>query len=418
MGFSLKKTLKKAGHAVGKAGRSVVKAVDKVGNLTKKVPIVGNAIHATYEMGTGGPIKFAAKIVSDPKNIHKAAYNTFKDHVKSVQELAPYAAGVASMVPGVGTGIAGAISAGYALSKGRKIDQALKEGVKGAIPGGNVIQGGFNAAADLSAGKKVSDVQFDPLLRKGGVNAAQFKANVNASLNGDTSAMAAVNDDLKKIREGAGSDAEDAILTGIGVGFGEKLQNEHAKAAAQDYTIANLEKEGIKQLKNPELKWGASPTFWYAFKSKGMSYLNDLTYGYKVGIGAMSFKLNEIVLPIFLKKMDNHAKELGFFAGVAAYTAAVNYDPPMGVGQKGTVWLIQKGLQEIEAPPSAAAEILKGIGGYQDYLNAQKQHAKNVVAQRDAIKAEWEHRGWFDKFMTWLGLGETYNEFYIDRFKK
>ena len=70
---------------------------------------------------------------------------------------------VVSFVPAVGPGISGALAAGVALANGQRIDQAMVEAVKGAIPGGPIAKAAFAMGEAAIQGKRVDDVVLSGL---------------------------------------------------------------------------------------------------------------------------------------------------------------------------------------------------------------------------------------------------------------
>lgn len=65
----------------------------------------------------------------------------------TVIEVGPYIQLVASCIPGFGTALSVAVGAAVALAKGEGISKALMSACKGAIPGGPIVVGAFEAAA-------------------------------------------------------------------------------------------------------------------------------------------------------------------------------------------------------------------------------------------------------------------------------
>lgn len=121
--------------AIKKTVSKTVKSVKKIGKLA--VP---------------GPVGIV-KNVLDGQRIDKAVLTDFKDRLKAIREVAPYAQAVTSMVPGIGTGVAGAIAASAALAAGKRIDAALIAGVEGSLPVAARV--GLKAGLQLAAGKNV-----------------------------------------------------------------------------------------------------------------------------------------------------------------------------------------------------------------------------------------------------------------------
>jgi hypothetical protein len=132
--------------ALGDALKSAATAVAKV---VDKIPIVGTAIHLAE-----APFQFAAAVASGARLDH-AAMGFMKSQLAGVHDLAPYAATIVSLVPGIGTGIAAAIATGAALAEGKSLSSALEQGLRGAIPGGPIAQAGFDLAMKVAKGENV-----------------------------------------------------------------------------------------------------------------------------------------------------------------------------------------------------------------------------------------------------------------------
>lgn len=379
-----KKALKTAGKGAklpGKALTTVAKPINKAGKKLKKVPVVGKGVSAYYNVTTAGPINFAARVARSPKTTHKAAYGLLKTHVKSTKDMAPYAAATASLVPGLGTGIAAGIGAAYALSKGRNFTDSMKEGAKAAIPGGALTQAGFNVAHDIAQGKKPSDIQLDTLSRKGGIDASNFQANLKATVNGDMSAAAKVDADLKKLSKKE-KNAGKAIQVGTGIGLGKKIQRLHVKGATEATKNKLFERQGKKIAENnPILKEGLKRDFWHHGTA------SFLIRGYATGIGAMSMKQTEASLST-IRKVLTTSEKVGFDAGVAAYIGNTSVESVEGTAAQNLGYYIAEGLKGNENQAHKVA-VLKAIA-----YNPEAASGVNVVV----------NKSWWEKFVEWLGI--------------
>lgn len=381
-----KKALKTAGKGAklpGKALTTVAKPINKAGKKLKKVPVVGKGVSAYYNVTTAGPINFAASVARNPRGTHKAGYNLLKTHVKSTKDMAPYAAATASLVPGLGTGIAAGIGAGYALSKGRNFTDSMKEGAKAAIPGGALTQAGFNVAHDISQGKKPSDIQLDTLSRKGGIDSTNFQANLKATVNGDISAAAKVDADLKKLSKKE-KNAGKAIQVATGIGLGKKLQRLHIKGATEATKNKLFEQQGIRIAKNnPILAEGLKGSFWQLDIKKDPLLIE----GYATGLGAMSTKQTEASLSAIRKALSAR-RQIGFDAGVAAYIGNTSVESVEGTAAQNLGYYIAEGLKGNENQAHKVA-VLKAI--------AYNPEAASGVA---AVV----NKSWWEKFVEWLGI--------------
>jgi hypothetical protein len=145
-------------HAVSnvtKAATSIVsKGLGGVANLAGKIPVIGTPLHAALG-AAAGPFRLADALTHGAR-IDRAVLGNLKEQLNAARTLAPYAQTVVSMVPGVGSGVAGAIAAGSALAQGRPISEAAIAAVRGAIPGGALAQGAFDLAHKIVKGEKVT----------------------------------------------------------------------------------------------------------------------------------------------------------------------------------------------------------------------------------------------------------------------
>lgn len=120
-----------------------------------KIPILGPVIKAA-----ASPVTTAFHL-AEGQPINQAALGLLKDNVGAAKAIAPYAATVVSLVPGIGTGVAAAISAGAALAEGKSISAALMDGVRSAIPGGAIAQAGFDLARKVASGENVGKAALE-----------------------------------------------------------------------------------------------------------------------------------------------------------------------------------------------------------------------------------------------------------------
>jgi hypothetical protein len=131
-------------------------------------------VHATPRwfrkaMGAAvGPAKMAwdaADNIAHGQRLDRALLDAGKNQVDIFKTAAPFAQIGLSFIPGVGQGISAAIGAGLALANGKPITEALIAGVKGAIPGGPLVQQavdlGMKAAVDVASGKRWDEVALN-----------------------------------------------------------------------------------------------------------------------------------------------------------------------------------------------------------------------------------------------------------------
>lgn len=127
-----------------------------------------NPLHAIAKIPVLGPVFKAATTpftmianLAQGERIDHALLGAMKEQLGGIKSLAPYAATIVSFVPGIGTGVAAAIAAGAALAEGKPIDQALEEGIKGAIPGGALAAAGFDLAKKVASGANVAKAALE-----------------------------------------------------------------------------------------------------------------------------------------------------------------------------------------------------------------------------------------------------------------
>ena len=166
-----------------------------------KIPILGPVITAA-----ASPITAVAHL-AEGQRIDQALLDAAKSQLGAVRAVAPYAATVVSLVPGLGTGIAAVIGAGAALAEGKPIDAALENAIASAIPGGAIATTGFELAKKVASGQNITKAAFD-------------------------TARAAL----------SSPDAQKAFDIGIAVSTGKQLQG------ALNAAVANLTPQETKQI--------------------------------------------------------------------------------------------------------------------------------------------------------------------------
>ena len=150
IGHFLGNAAKVAGREIGHAAHGVTSVAGKVTDAVGKIPVVGAPVHTVFSAAyhaTMAPLTNTVDAAIHGKNIGKAALDTLHAEAQSVKDVAPYAKIVASMVPGVGTGVSAALGAGLALANGQKLDKALMAGAIEALPGGAAAHAIASAAA-------------------------------------------------------------------------------------------------------------------------------------------------------------------------------------------------------------------------------------------------------------------------------
>jgi len=374
-----KKALQSAGKVVtyptNKVGLTSSN-LNKIGGKLKKVPVVGTALSATYNTTVAAPIRFSNQVAKSGR-VDRAMYQELKNQVKGAQDLAPVAATVASFFPGIGTGIAGAIGAANALSKGKPISKAFTEGVKSAVPGGPAMQAAYNIAKDIGAKKKPSKVQLD-IMSRDGVDVRAFQADAQLAIKGDMKAAGRLDSMLEK-----NTKYKRALLDGLSVGYAEQLQKAHITGASSKESKEAVYKKGVAEIQsNPILK------------SISDSRISLLKAGFPYGVGAMSFKQNEASLYTIRKNLSS-SQQLGFDAGVAAHIGMTTRSAPVKGGTPLQLlgYYITEGLRG-----STNATQKKKIISILARIPEAKSGVKIIVKD---VQAE---QGWWSKLKDWLGV--------------
>ncbi len=148
---------KSAGKAIGTVAEAITSAAGEIGHLLSEIPIIGPGLAGFYDWTYGAAFAFGDALLKGER-IDKAIVDSYKSQLNDLHEMAPYIQTAISFIPAVGPGVAGAISAGFALADGKTIDAALLEGVKGSLPGGALAEMAFDAGTAALQGKPVGDV--------------------------------------------------------------------------------------------------------------------------------------------------------------------------------------------------------------------------------------------------------------------
>lgn len=92
---------------------------------------------------------------------YRGKTSVLHDVVSTAEDIGSYATTVVALVPGVGTGVSAALSAGLALAQGKNITDAVKAGIRGAIPGGAIAAAGFDVAVKVASGANVGQATLE-----------------------------------------------------------------------------------------------------------------------------------------------------------------------------------------------------------------------------------------------------------------
>lgn len=165
------------------AGNIANTAASYAEHAVGKIPVVGPLSNTIAHLATM-PASIAEQLAAGGR-IDRVAMNSLKSSLKDVKQIAPYATTVLALVPGVGTGLSGAIGAGLALASGQNITQALEAGLRSALPGGELAGKAFDVASAAMQGKPIDQIALaalpiSPQARQAlsdGINAARDLAS-------------------------------------------------------------------------------------------------------------------------------------------------------------------------------------------------------------------------------------------------
>jgi hypothetical protein len=204
-------------------------------NAIKKVPVVGSPLAAVYGVAVA-PAALAESIAKGQR-VDRALVANFKDQVKDIKTLAPYAAQVVTFVPGVGQGVGAAMAAATALANGQPLSAAVLSGIKGAIPGGQLAQGAFGAVQAVAQGKSLDQVALSSLPLPDAQKQALKTALSVASKIGKGERVDAIVLDtaLKQLPP----DVQKAVHVGLAVGHAANIQKKSHVAAKKVVKVLN-----------------------------------------------------------------------------------------------------------------------------------------------------------------------------------
>lgn len=326
------KALKKAVKGVGKG---LSKGVSAVG----KIPVVGGALKATYKVTLGGPARLAMGVAKGER-IDKAMLGSLKTQVSGVKEVAPYVAMVVSVVPGVGTGVAGAIGAATALAEGKNITKALTEGVKSALPGGPIAKSAFSIAEAAVQGKRIDKIALAALP----IPDAQKKA-IETSVNLATAIAKGKRVDMAlydAAQKQLPKELQTALTTGIAIAEGKNIQQAITKGVVG--ALPAITKAGSIRIKaNPMFKAGLATL-------KGA----EEKRGFITAAGMMTAKVNPTELTAIRNKLAPAARK-GFDVATAAHIGELTNTVPANVPANVKFgYAVSQGLKKAPAKNQAA----------------------------------------------------------------
>jgi hypothetical protein len=242
--YFLGKILSSAGRAVGNFAKAVVRnpirsvrdaasgiasgvadLSSSVADTLGKIPIIGAGLKGLYGFTYGTLIQSAANVVSGVR-LDKVVSRHFESQVQNIKEIAPYVQTVISLVPGIGPGISGAISAGLTLAQGKPLDEALLAAAIGAVPGGALAKSMAQMAVAAASGKPLSDIAVSalpiPPAAKEALQAGlRVASDVAQGKRVDKSLLAEANRQIERLP----AQYRKAAQIGIALGQGKKLQD-------------------------------------------------------------------------------------------------------------------------------------------------------------------------------------------------
>lgn len=315
----LKKAVRSCGRAIATVHHGITSVVKAGVDLTGKIPLVGPGIHGVLGIAIG-PLTFTDAVLKGER-IDRALLNDLKSKVSGIKEIAPYAQTVVSMVPGIGSGVAGAIAASTALMSGMRIDKAVLDGVKNAIPGGMIAQAAFAVTQAAVSGANIvtaaGGAAIDALKLPEAAKKAMASALVIAqkAAKGENIPKAA----LEEGRKALPPTLQKAYDIGIAVGHAKRLQDVGTIAVNQigPTQLAALAKVGTAQM--------SKVPFFNA--AKGI-VAKPQEEGYRIGLGVMAHAgVDEKTLLGVRNKLQGPAR-LGYDIAMNAHVGAVNAPPP------------------------------------------------------------------------------------------
>lgn len=143
------------------AGKVASTATSYASHAIGKIPVVGPLANTVAHLASI-PAGVAEQLANGGR-IDRVALGSLKSALADVKAVAPYATTVLSLVPGVGTGLSGAIGAGLALASGQNITAALEAGLRGALPGGELAGKAFDVASAAMQGRPIDQIALAAL---------------------------------------------------------------------------------------------------------------------------------------------------------------------------------------------------------------------------------------------------------------
>jgi hypothetical protein len=312
--------------------------VRALGDALGEIPFVGPAFHGVFLIASG-PFTFTDQVLHGER-IDRALVNDLSDKIKGVKEVAPYAKTVISFIPGIGTGAAAAIGAGLALASGTPIDEAVIEGVKDALPGGDIAKAAFTVTVAAVQGQNIAEATGRAAIRALGLPPEGEKAFnvVYRAAQGENIPLAVLDQARSYLPT---EEAKRAFDVGLAVAHGKKLQNVALEEVAR---LAPAQLQQVKEVGDQLIAKTPALREAQAFVAKISPVLEP---GYRLGAGLMAHRgVNEAIIGTVRSKL-NETERRGFDIAVASYKGAVDQRPPIAIARDPkavAAYVIYKGL--------------------------------------------------------------------------
>jgi len=244
MGFF--KFVNNASRVVGVVTKPIAHAIEKTADQIKKIPVVGQVFdYATIGINLEAHMLNAAVSAAQGKRIDKTAITLFKKSAGEYKKLAHYTQSVVSFVPGVGTGVAGALAAGIALSDGKRLDKVVIEGIKGSIPGGALAQSAFSIAQGAVEGQPIDKIAINalpipPQTKQALVTGLALTKDLAHGKKLDKALLARIDDATKLLTP----ELAKAVQIGSAVGIAKRMQDTIGKELSHPMAKAALSAVG------------------------------------------------------------------------------------------------------------------------------------------------------------------------------
>lgn len=167
IGHFASNAVKSAGREIGHVSHGIQSVTGAITKEVGKIPIVGGPLHTIFDVSFHialGPTNMMIAVAIEGKRIDHVVLDNLKQQLHDFKQVAPYAQMVISVVPGVGQGVSAALSAGLALAEGQPIDEVLKAGLVGALPGGPLVKAavtmGVETIQHVARGEKLDFQTF------------------------------------------------------------------------------------------------------------------------------------------------------------------------------------------------------------------------------------------------------------------